>query len=222
MLLDYGADVNAKTSVPFVGNDSGIHSEIDVGWTPLHYAVFTGNIEAAEILIKEKNANVNEQSIMNEDLPDDDWKVDGVLKNSTAEEHDTQENDDQFRDIHVSSGGGEDGNSDREINGRLEPCWYHDSCALTDLESVSDHVQRQPEDDDDDSDDRTEDFAAGIAPGATPLHVAVDGRKVEIVRLLLQNGADMHIKDIRGLSAMDLALSLQDDGGEGEIGRAHV
>lgn len=35
---------------------------------------------------------------------------------------------------------------------------------------------------------------------------------MEIVKLLLQNGADMHIADSHGVSAMDLALSFREEG----------
>jgi ankyrin repeat protein len=35
---------------------------------------------------------------------------------------------------------------------------------------------------------------------------------VEIVKLLLQNGADMHIADSHGVSALDLALSFREEG----------
>lgn len=56
-----------------------------------------------------------------------------------------------------------------------------------------------------------------IASGSTPLHVAINKRNAEIVKLLLQNGADMYIKDIHGVSAMGLALSIRDDDDEGDI-----
>lgn len=53
--------------------------------------------------------------------------------------------------------------------------------------------------------------SSSIAQGSTPLHVAIDRKEVKIIKLLLQNGADMDIKDIHGVSAMDLAWSYCSD-----------
>ncbi|KAJ5979350.1 hypothetical protein N7501_002692 [Penicillium viridicatum] len=44
--------------------------------------------------------------------------------------------------------------------------------------------------------------------GATPLHLAVRSEYVENVKLLLEHGADPHIKNASGYTAMDLALEL--------------
>jgi hypothetical protein len=88
-----------------------------------------------------------------------------------------------------------------------------------DYDTYGDGLSRPSDDDNYDGDNVSIDSTASIAPGSTPLHVAIDGQKVEIVKLLLQNGADMHIEDIYGLSAMDLALSLRDDGYEGDNNR---
>jgi ankyrin repeat protein len=43
--------------------------------------------------------------------------------------------------------------------------------------------------------------------GRTPLHLAVRGGHVSMVSLLLENGANSYIKDLRGLTPYDLALN---------------
>lgn len=91
--------------------------------------------------------------------------------------------------------------------------------ANSDYDTYSDGLSRPFDDNNYDGDNVIIDSAATIGPGSTPLHVAIDGQKVEIVKLLLQNGADMHIEDVHGESAMDLALSLRDDGYEGDNNR---
>lgn len=77
-----------------------------------------------------------------------------------------------------------------------------------------DSISESSNDDDYDGDNATvgstDSFT--IAPGSTALHIAIDRQKVETVKLLLQNGADMHIKDSHGTSALYLALSLRDCG----------
>ena len=58
--------------------------------------------------------------------------------------------------------------------------------------------------------------SSSIAQGSTPLHVAINGMKEKIIEMLLQNGADMDIKDVHGVSALDLAWSLFYDADEGD------
>lgn len=45
--------------------------------------------------------------------------------------------------------------------------------------------------------------------GETPLHLAIQFNQIELVKLLLEAGADRSIKDINGLTALDHAVSME-------------
>jgi ankyrin repeat protein len=110
LLLDHGADASVKTSIPML--------RVDLGWTPLHYAVYFENIEAIEMLIKHKNVSINERATMEKEVAvemskDDD---DEDVEESKVDEHDVQD-DEKCKDIHPFSGNGEDGQSGNELIG---------------------------------------------------------------------------------------------------------
>ncbi|KAL4928200.1 uncharacterized protein BDV17DRAFT_264963 [Aspergillus undulatus] len=67
----------------------------------------------------------------------------------------------------------------------------------------------------DDDDNASDSYGASDSPstlakviGVTPLHLAIRGELVENVKILLEHGADMHIEDSRGWTAMQYALKL--------------
>ncbi|KAF3400789.1 hypothetical protein DPV78_005126 [Talaromyces pinophilus] len=224
LLLDHGADATIKTSLPMIRND--------LGWTPLHYAVHLGNIEAIELLIKHKNVNINERATMEEDVAveiskDED---DEVLESPTVDERNMQDEVEKCKAVQASSENGEDSESDNELIN------YEHNKLVVDDDQVSNPSDNQGSDNhsdfDSDSDGDSKlvegeyylgvnvsvssSASSSIAQGSTPLHVAINGKKVKIIKLLLQNGADMDIRDVHGVSAMDLAWSLFYDADEGD------
>jgi ankyrin repeat protein len=46
--------------------------------------------------------------------------------------------------------------------------------------------------------------------GLTALHIAIKSRRVDNAQILLEHGADVHIKTPNGYTAMEMALNLPD------------
>lgn len=117
-----------------------------------------------------------------------------------------------------------DSEEEEKTNKRIEnvdtdaKCENDEEDTISDNDSASDNYRFELNEDDDESgtdsqwssDDDTDDI------GVTALHMAVSARLVENARILLENGADMHIKTARGYTAMDMALNLSDGGNDSD------
>lgn len=112
LLLDYGADATIKTSQPMLG--------VDLGWTPLHYAVNFDNTEAVEMLLKHGNVSINERATVEEEIAaeiaeDDNDNED--VEGSKVEEQSMENGDEKCKDDHASSKNSKDGDIDDEAIG---------------------------------------------------------------------------------------------------------
>ncbi|EEA28223.1 hypothetical protein TMatcc_003457 [Talaromyces marneffei ATCC 18224] len=207
LLLDHGADPRMKTCDPVFQDNRG--------WGVLHYAAQFGNTEAIEMLLGHKDVNVNERTVGEEEVATNILKDDndnGYVEGSRVDEHDIVDEVDKCKDIHASSENGEDGDSDNE------PIDYMHNKLANDYGQVS-NLSHSEGSDTHHSDCETSissEDSFSIALGSTPLHVAVHSRNVKIVKLLLRNGADMHVPNSHGVSAMGLALSFCKDSYKGD------
>ncbi|OQD71732.1 hypothetical protein PENPOL_c001G05426 [Penicillium polonicum] len=96
---------------------------------------------------------------------------------------------------------GSNGDEDSEVNSEAD-----DNALIPDNDSSSGFNY---DDDQSDSSDSTHpSLNKDYMVGATPLHLAVRSEYVQNVKLLLEHGADPHIKNANGYTAMDLALEL--------------
>ena len=59
---------------------------------------------------------------------------------------------------------------------------------------------------------RIEDDAPDIAVGSLPLHIAVKAGHLDVVKMLLENGADATVEDAGGATVFDLIKRMGDDG----------
>lgn len=196
-----------------LGSGADVCFEIkDEGWpvevTVLHCAAMDEDPSILSILLGSDTADVNFQL---RELPSDnptegqssiDWRRSSSRKRTLSQ---NSSGSDGRRGTDVSSG-------DENLEGGSEA---NDNALIPDNDSSAGF---NSDDHHSDSSESTHSSVGGrYIIGATPLHLAVRGGFVKNVKLLLEHGADPHIKNADGYTAMDFVRELvptEDSGDE--------
>ncbi|CAI7575822.1 unnamed protein product [Penicillium discolor] len=170
-----------------------------VGMTVLHWAAMYKEPSILHALLGSETADVNFQlrELPSNDPTEGQSSVDGrrSSSNKRTSSHDGSDSDS------IGSTSGSNGDEDPEVGSEANdnvPIPDNDSSAGFDMED------RQS----DSSESTHSSLDQRYMIGATPLHLAAKGEFVENVKLLLEHGADPHIKNADGYTAMDLVLEL--------------
>ncbi|KAJ5416626.1 uncharacterized protein N7487_000176 [Penicillium crustosum] len=172
------------------------------GMTVLHYAAMQNDLTTLSILLGSETADVNFQL---QELPSNkptegQSSVDGrkISSNKRTLSQDSSGSDSR-RGTSVSSW-----DENLEVGSEAD-----DNALVPDNDSSAGFNS-----DDHQSDSSTSTHSSlgeRYMIGATPLHLAARGEFVKNVKLLLEHGADPHIKNADGYTAMDLVLELVED-----------
>lgn len=184
-----------------------------VAMTVLHCAAMYKDSLLLPVLLGSETADVNFQlrELPSNVLMKDNGPTEGQSsidrQRNSSDKRTLSQNGSDSDSGRGTSGSSEDGDS--EVGSEAD-----DKALIPDNDSSSDFNRDDRQSDSSESTDPWPSESYKI--GATPLHLAARGGSVKNVKLLLEHGADPHIKNADGYTAMDLVLELTPTDGSGD------
>lgn len=177
-----------------------------VGTTALHVAAECSIPSILQIIAGSTTANINCQTHrMTDGIP-----IEGENATGTYEKTQTESSNKHL--FPNDPDDGEESNESITSSDTHGECESDQTVSISDNDNASDNCRLEIDQDDNQSESVSElpieDLDEHI--GLTALHIAIKSKRVENAKVLLEIGADVHIRTFSGHTAMELALNLPD------------
>ncbi|KAJ6023132.1 hypothetical protein N7460_013527 [Penicillium canescens] len=176
----------------------------NVKCTALHLAAGLSNPSILRMLLESEATNINHQTaavIANGVQTEGDDAIGAQLGCDTPQT--------EISNPHLFPHDPDDGGKTNERIENVDTdgnCESDEDASVFDNDNDSENYRSEINEDDDESGTDSQ-WSYEEDTGLTALHIAVSSRLVENAKILLENGADMHIKTAHGYTAMEWALN---------------